>query len=72
MARFTVRRVVDAYAVYEAEVEAETPKAAAEAARNDEEQYQWAEAFTQTFDARNFVTMSEDGGEIEETKVGDL
>jgi hypothetical protein len=72
MPKYTVRRLVDAYVVYEAEVEAPDAEHASIYAREDETEYEWEECCTNEFDARNFVTLNEDGGEIEETQVGDM
>lgn len=73
MSKFIVRRIVDAYAVYEAEVEARSPSEAANLAYLTEEDYIWSDLpDIQTFDARYFVTLDDNGDPIEITKVGDL
>lgn len=72
MAKFTVRRIVDAYVNYEAEVEAASANEATELARRNEENYVWEETSTATFDARSYVALNEDGSEIAGTQVGDL
>ena len=70
--KFTVRRRVDAYFIQEAEVNASSAQEAAQLARKDEDHYKWGEGDTETFDARVFVTLDDEGNEIEATATGDL
>lgn len=73
MPKFTVRRIVDAYAMYEAEVEAETAEEASAKACGSEEDYIWSDLpELQTFDARSFVTLDDKGDAMEGTWIGDL
>ena len=72
MAKFTVRRVVDAYVIEDAEVEADNAQAAVERAREHESELDWHERDVATFDARDFVALDEEGDLIEATRVGDL
>jgi hypothetical protein len=72
MATFTGRRRVDAFVVYEAEIEGDSPADAAERARQADEKIEWEKCYTSQYDAREFVTLAEDGGEIDETRTGDL
>jgi hypothetical protein len=72
MPMFTVRRRVDAYVDYVAEVEADSASEAAELANDDESQFQWEEEGPCEFDARLFVTLDANGHEIDGTQVGDL
>jgi len=72
MPTFEVKRRVDAYIDYVAEVEADTPEEAAELAREDEGSYKW-EAFGEAeFDARIFITLDKNGQEIGSTQCGDF
>jgi hypothetical protein len=71
MAVFTVRKRVDAYAVYVAEVEATSAEEAAKIARQTEDSQKWREETFVEFDARSFVALNADGEEIEETSQGD-
>ena len=61
---------VDAYVEYEAEIEADDAKKAADLAYDNGPNIDWTEIGTQQFDARHVVTLDEDGDEIEETKWG--
>jgi hypothetical protein len=70
MPKFRVLMRVDAYVKYEAEVEANDPKEAADLAYDDGPEIKWTELGTQQFDARHVVTLDADGDEIEETKWG--
>ena len=72
MAKFQVLRVVDAYVRYTAEVEADNPTDAAEKARKSEDDYQWEHDSTSEYDARFFVTLDDEGNEIENTQTGDM
>lgn len=57
MPKFTIRRYVDAYAVYEAEVEADDADAATILAANSEEKFNWSEPYHITYDSRTFVAI---------------
>jgi hypothetical protein len=72
MPRFTVRRRVDAYVDYVAEVEAATPQEAAELANDNESAFDCEEEGPCEFDARMFIALDADGAEIDGTQVGDL
>ncbi len=72
MPAFSVRRRVDAYVNYVAEVEAETALEAAQLASDDEGAFAWQEDGTDEFDARLFITLDDDGYELEETEVRDF
>ena len=52
-----VRKFVDAYVVYEAEIEADSPEQAAKLAEENEDQYDWDRDHIEMFDARSFETM---------------
>lgn len=67
---FKVRRRVDAYVDYVAEVEADTPVEAAELAYDDETAFEWEEEGPSEFDARLFITLDATGDEIDGTQVG--
>jgi hypothetical protein len=72
MATFTVVRTVDAYATYEAKVEADSPEDAADQAWAAPELYDWQDLDVQTFDDRFYMTLDDQGQEIESTRVGDF
>ena len=72
MREFTVLRRVDAYVTYTAVVEAEDEEQAAVLARKNEEDYDWELDDTVTFDAREYVTLTKLGHELDWTRVGDL
>jgi len=72
MPTFTVLCRIDAYADYVAEVEAASPEAAAELARERHGDYKWEHEQTAEFDARLYVTLDENGEGIEATRVGDF
>ncbi len=72
MPTFTVLCRIDAYADYIAQIEAESPVKAAELARENHGDYKWAYDQTAEFDDRLYVTLSDDGDEIEGTQVGDF
>ena len=72
MAHFTVRRTVDAFAVYTTEIEANTPEEAAKLAHDNEDNYNWGTPDIPTFDARDFTTLDNEGAGIEETTIGNL
>jgi hypothetical protein len=69
---FTVRRRVDAYAIYEADIIASTAQEAAKLAREQEDGIEWGEPDLATFDARSFVALDEARNELEHTETGDL
>lgn len=69
---FTVRRRVDAYVDYVAQVEAATAAAAAERAYDEEGSFAWECEGECEFDARFFITLDGDGAEIDSTQVGDV
>ena len=69
---FIVRRRVDAYVSYVAEVRARSPRNAAELASEDEAAYAWQEEATDEFDARVFIALDEQGFELEATEVSHL
>jgi len=72
MQKFMVKRTVDAFVIYEAEVEAESAEQAVELAERDEDKYQWGEGDVATFDAWSFVALDDNGDELEETARGDF
>jgi hypothetical protein len=69
---FTVLCRIDAYADYVAEVEADNAAEAAELARENHGDYKWEYDQTAEFDDRLYVTLNDDGDEIEGTLVGDF
>lgn len=72
MPKFKVMRAVDAFALYEAVVEAADEIDAARIARENDSHIPWTDAGLTTFDARGFVTLAEDGKPIGITRVGDF
>ena len=60
MPKFNVERLVDAYAVYSAEVEAKTPDEAMNIARTDET-VDWGEPSIREFDNRDYEVFDENG-----------
>ena len=72
MPLFQVRRRVDAYVDYVANVRAATPQDAASIACDDEGRFRWEEEGPCEFDARLFITLDENGDEIEDTQCGDF
>jgi len=72
MPLFIVRRRVDAYVCYVAEVRARTARKAAELASGDEGAYAWQEEATDEFDARLFITLDDEGSELEQTEIRQL
>jgi hypothetical protein len=72
MPTFTVLRRVDAFVDYTAIVEADDEEEAAVLARRHEEDYNWREDGTVTFDAREYVTLTTSGDELDHTRVGDF
>jgi hypothetical protein len=72
MPTFTVLCRIDAYADYVAEVEADNAAEAAELARENHGDYKWEHDQTAEFDDRLYVTLNDEGDEIEGTQVGDF
>lgn len=68
---FEVLCRIDAYAHYVALVEADSAREAAELANDFHEDYQWQANGVCEFDSRCYVTLNENGDEIEETLIGD-
>ena len=62
----------DAYADYVAWVEAESAEDAAELARESHESYAWRSTGTAEFDACGYVTLDDNGVEIDGTEAGDF
>ena len=69
---FEVLCRIDAFADYVAEVEADDPEEAAWLASENHSDYRWEHSFTQEFDARAYVTLDENGREIEATEINEL
>jgi hypothetical protein len=55
---------------YEAEIEADNAKSAADFAYDNSDQIEWTETGMQQFDAHHVVALDDDGDEIEATKWG--
>jgi hypothetical protein len=72
MPTFNVLCRIDAYADYVAKVEADSAAEAAELARENHGDYKWEYDQTAEFDDRLYVTLDDDGNEIEGTQVGDF
>jgi hypothetical protein len=72
MAIFKVKRIVDAFVIYEADVDADSPEQASSKAQADEDAYEWGTGDSVEYDARRFVTLDAGGIEIESTERGDL
>ena len=72
MPKFNVLCRIDAFVDYVAEVEADTPEQAAELANDSHSDYEWRRSGEAEFDARLYVTLDADGGEIERTQCGDF
>jgi hypothetical protein len=72
MQTFTVQRRVDAFVNYTAQVVAENADDAAKLACKQDNVIDWHETSTSTFDARAFVTLDNEGMEIETTQQGDF
>jgi len=72
MPTFTVLCRIDAYADYVAQVEADNAADAAELAGENHGDYKWEHDQTAEFDDRLYVTLNDDGDEIEGTQVGDF
>lgn len=71
MPKFTVRRLVDAWVTYTAEIEADDASEAAELARENDGTLDWTEEDVLTFDDRRFITLDAAGNEITSTEIGD-
>ncbi len=63
---------IDAYADYIAIIHAADAQDAAALAAEDHGQYHWAHDGTVEFDDRLYITLDENGDEIESTQVGDF
>ena len=73
MPNFRVLCRVDAYVDYVTEVEAEDARQAARTAADDlTSRHKWEERGTQEFDARLYITLDENGDEIDGTQAGDV
>ena len=73
MPNFRVLCRVDAYVDYVADIEADDPQQAARAAADDlTSRHKWEERGTQEFDARLYITLDENGDEIDGTQAGDF
>lgn len=70
MPTFKVLRRMGAYLDSVAVVEAADAEEAATLAANDEDDYEWDELGAVGFDARGFVTLDENGVEIDRTRTG--
>ena len=69
MSVFHVRKRVDAYVDYIAEVEAVNAIEAAQMASDDEDAFDWQEEGHCEFEDRRFVALDGEGGELEATEV---
>jgi hypothetical protein len=72
MPTFIVLCRIDAYADYEAEVEADDAEEAAQLAEDNHDAYKWEKAGVVEFDDRLYVTLDENGDEIDATRCGDF
>ncbi len=73
MPTFQVLCRVDAFVDYVAEVEAEDAEEAAQIASSDpRSRHKWEERGTEEFDARLYITLDENGDEIDGTQAGDF
>lgn len=72
MPKFNVLCRIDAYADYVAEVEADDATEAAELAMDNHGDYKWEHQQTAEFDDRLYVTLDNNGMEIDETQCGDF
>ena len=73
MPKFKVLCRVDAYVDYVVEIEAGDAKEAARTAADDlTSGHKWEERGTQEFDARLYITLDENGDEIDGTQAGDF
>ncbi|KAA5803695.1 hypothetical protein F1654_07795 [Alkalicaulis satelles] len=69
MKRFTVRKRVDAYANYVATVVAPDEDTAADIASDHEYLFEWDFEGLSEFDDRHFVTIENDGTEIDSSST---
>jgi hypothetical protein len=69
---FNVLCRIDAYADYVAQVEADTAEEAAELANENHADYTWEYHQTAEFDDRLYITLDDDGLEIDGTQTGDF
>ena len=69
---FTVLCRIDAYADYVTEVVAGDAESAAFLARENHGDYVWRVDGVHEFDARLYVTLNDDGREMEETQISDF
>lgn len=72
LAKFSVLCRVDAFVDYVAEVQANSAKEAAAKAYRNAESLVWKPDGTAEFDARLYVTLDDDGFEIDGTQQGDF
>ncbi len=72
MPTFQVRRRVDAFVDYVANVEASSADEAAAKAYEDEAAFKWEETGVVQFDARMFVTLDPESNEIDGSQRGDF
>lgn len=72
MPKFQVLRRVDAFVDYVAEVEATDAHDAAAKANDDETKFTWVKNGLAQFDARLFITLDDQGCEIDCTQRGDF
>ncbi len=72
MPRYRVLRRVDAFVDYCTDIEAASPEEAAALANWKEDNLVWKQTEIVEFDARLFVTLNQDGCEIESSKTGDF
>jgi len=70
MKTYTVRRRVDSYVDYLAEIEAGSPEEAARRAYEKEDELEWRRDGVVQFDARHVIALDADGFEIDGTQVG--
>lgn len=68
MRTYTVRRRVDAYVNYVAEVPAGDPLEAVEIAQEHEDELDWVEDGVSEFDDRLYIALDANGFEIERTE----
>lgn len=72
MPTYRVMRRVDAFADAVALVEADDPKSAVRLAAKQEDKLSWGLEEIAYFDARTFVALDDDGGEIPGSEYGDF
>lgn len=68
--KHTVRKYVDAYVIYEAQVEADSPEEASSIAYEAADELKWEPYDTVEFSACSCVALDANKEEIEETKRG--